>query len=69
MNQKQRIATQRSLTQEALGKLRAASELFSVEDECDAHTEAHRRAADDYARFDEKVREFEEWLWNESPIA
>ena len=62
MTQKQRIAMQRALVREALGKLNAAAELFGAEE--------HPAGPDlGYSAFDAKVREFEEWAFSESGIA
>ena len=63
MKQRQRIAMQRALAEEALGKLRAARQLFGVEDSADGDD---RR---DLEAWDARIKEFEAWLWGESPIA
>ena len=63
MDQRQRIAMQRALVEEAFGKLRAAEQLFGVEDRavsCDTI---------DYLDFHDKVEEFSAWVFGESPIA
>lgn len=61
MNQLQRCAQQRVLAQEALGKLKAITELFGTED--------HVTTTGLYLAWEEKLKEFEEWIWDESPIA
>ena len=63
MDQRQRIAMQRALVEEAFGKLSAAEQLFGIEDNavsCDA---------DEYSVFRDKVDEFRSWVFEESPIA
>lgn len=68
MKQKERIAMQRALAEEALGKLRAISQLFGAEDEsCNAAIELRDTA--DYKAWAKKVGELSEWIWGESPIA
>jgi hypothetical protein len=63
MQQRQRIAMQRALAEEALGKLKAARQLFGIEDSADSDD---RR---DLEAWDARIKEFEAWLWGESPIA
>ena len=66
MDRRQRIAAQRALTQEALGKLRAAAELFGTED----HTVAgDTDGRDDLERWQGRVADFENWVWGASPVA
>lgn len=63
MDQRQRIATQRALVQEALGKLNAVSEFFGTEDTA---------VNDDLSQLEAwqaKVKEFSDWVFDESPIA
>lgn len=63
MDQRQRIAMQRALVREAIGKLRAAEELFGVED---------RAVADEdhgFEDFSARVDEFQAWVFEESGIA
>ena len=63
MDQRQRIAMQRALVEEAFGKLRAAEQLFGIEDNavsCDTC---------EYSVFRDKVDEFRSWVFAESPIA
>lgn len=65
MKQKERIAMQRAMAEEAIGKLKAIRQLFGAEDAddaCDA-------GMSDLKEWDKKLREFEAWVWNESPIA
>lgn len=63
MDQRQRIAMQRALVREAIGKLRAAEEMFGIEDGAIAGGE---RA---HGEFAEKVDEFEAWVFDASSIA
>lgn len=63
MDKRQRIAQQRAKAREALGLLRAATELFATEDGA---------VAGDDPGFDEwvaKIDEFERWIFAESVIA
>jgi hypothetical protein len=62
MRQIERVAMQRSLAREAIGKLRAVSEWFGVEDE-------RLPSTDDLNAWDAKLDAFERWVWDESPIA
>lgn len=63
MDKRQRIAQQRALAHEALGKLKAAHELFGIEDGAVAGDN------DDHAKWFKKVLELENWIFDESPIA
>ena len=63
MKQKQRIAMQRVLAEEALGKLKAVRQLFGVEDSASSDDCQHLRF------WEAKIKELEDWLWGESPIA
>lgn len=63
MKQKERVALQRAMAEEALGKLKAIRQLFGAEDSADADDMSDLKA------WDKKFREFEAWVWNESPIA
>lgn len=63
MDQKQRIALQRQKAQEAIGLLKGVTELFGVEDNARVGGEK------EYAEWDAKVQEFEEWIFAVSPIA
>lgn len=56
---------QRVLAREALGKLHAIGELFGIED----HDLAREQSAAAFNEWDKKLREFESWIWDESPIA
>lgn len=68
VTQKERIAMQRALAEEALGKMRAISQLFGAEDKsCDAAIEL--RDAADCEAWVKKVDELSAWIWGESPIA
>ena len=63
MDQRQRVAMQRALVREALGKLHAAEELFGIEDGAVAGENV------DCDEFIDRVHEFEEWLFSSSAIA
>lgn len=54
---------QRVLVREAIGKLRAAEELFGAEDNRSGSTHA------DYEAFRERVNDFQAWVFEESSIA
>ena len=69
MRQRERTARQRILAEEALGKLRAVTQLFGVEDEVDMSEHMHQQSLNDYVIWEEKIKEFAEWIWDESPIA
>lgn len=62
MDKRQRIAQQRALVREAIGKLRAAEELFGIEDGAVAGAETG------YGDFVKKVDEFEAWIFDVSSI-
>lgn len=64
MKQKQRIASQRILALEAVSKLKAVGELFGVEDGDDVS-----RTVRDYREWGAKIKELEDWIFSESPIA
>lgn len=49
MSQRERIAMQRALVREALGKLEAVTEFFGTEDEVDMAAHLHDQAIKDYA--------------------
>ena len=63
MKQKARIAIQRSLAEEALGKMRAISQLFGAEESADSDD------VSDLEKWESRIKELEDWLWSESPIA
>ena len=63
MKQKERVALQRAMAEEAIGKLKAIRQLFGAEDSADADDMSDLNA------WDKKFREFETWVWDESPIA
>ena len=63
MKQKQRIAMQRVLAEEALGKLKAVRQLFGAEDPVGGDGHQHLKI------WEAKIKELEDWLWGESPIA
>lgn len=57
---------QRAMAEEAIGKLKAIRQLFGAEDtddSCDA------TGMSDLKAWNEKLKDFEDWLWGESPIA
>lgn len=64
MKQKERIAMQAILAEEAIAKLMAISRLYGVEE---IHDEEQAKA--DYEIWRTKVEEFRDWVWHESPIA
>ena len=63
MEQRQRIAMQRALIREGLGKLRAAVELFGIEDAAVAGEDPS------WHDFVTRIDEFERYIFDESPIA
>lgn len=66
MKKKERVCMQRAMAEEAIGKLKAIRQLFGAEDTLDACDTA---GMSDLKAWDEKLREFEAWVWDESPIA
>ena len=69
MNQRERIAIQRVLASEAIGKLVAVTQYFGVEDEVDMQESIRKTAMKDYDEWEAKMKEFIDWVWDESPIA
>ena len=71
MNQRERQAIQRALASEAIGKLVAVSQYFGVEDETNLEDGEHLRktAKKDFEEWEAKMKEFVDWVWDESPIA
>ncbi|WP_333847129.1 hypothetical protein [Phaeobacter italicus] len=69
MSQRERIAMQRALAREALGKLEAVTEFFGTEDEVDISDHLREAATRDYETWKERVAEFKAWIFDESPIA
>lgn len=65
MKKKERICMQRAMAEEAIGKLKAIRQLFGAEDTDDACD----IGMSDLKAWDDKFREFEAWVWGESPIA
>ncbi len=65
MKKKERICMQRAMAEEAIGKLKAIRQLFGAEDTDDACD----TGMSELKAWDEKFREFEAWVWGESPIA
>ncbi len=63
MDKRQRIAMQSALVREAIGKLRAAEELFGIEDGAVAGDD------DGYRDFSEKIEAFEAWVFGDSALA
>ncbi|MFW2328981.1 hypothetical protein [Aeromonas allosaccharophila] len=66
MKKKERICMQRAMAEEAIGKLKAIRQMFGAEDTDDACDAA---GMNDFKAWDEKLKEFEAWVWDESPIA
>lgn len=66
MKKKERICMQRAMAEEAIGKLKAIRQMFGAEDSDDVFNAA---GMSDFKAWDEKLREFEAWVWDESPIA
>ena len=64
MDGRQRIGLQRALVQEALGKLKAATELFGIEEGMVAGD-----LTEDLQIWQAKLAEFEAWILTESPLA
>ncbi|MGL5994742.1 MAG: hypothetical protein ACRCZ8_14680 [Aeromonas sobria] len=63
MKQKARIAMQRALAEEAIGKLKAIRQLFGAEESTDSNDTS------DLDAWDSKIDELTDWIWSESPIA
>ena len=63
MDKRQRVAMQRALMREALGKIDAATELFGVEDRAVAGDDA------DFEEWESRIETFRIWVFEESPIA
>lgn len=63
MDSRQRIAMQRALVQEAIGKLRAAEELFGIEDGAVAGDDGG------YRGFSEKIDALEAWMFGDNALA
>lgn len=61
MKTHQRLALQRALAQEAIGKLRAVGDLFGLEDLPLGENQ-------DRKDWDEMIAQFENWLSKESPL-
>lgn len=62
MTQRERIAQQRALAEEALGKFKAISQLFGAEEGWDGRDTG-------LSEWQIRVKEWEEWIFNASPIA
>lgn len=69
MNQRERQAHQRALASEAIGKLVAVSQYFGVEDEVDMADHIRKASLEDHEIWEKKMKEFIDWVWDESPIA
>lgn len=63
MDKRQRIALQRAMCREAIGKLRAAAEFFAAEDG------AVSGITDDSIQFMDHVDELESWIFQESSLS
>ena len=64
-DRRQRIAIQRAMAQEAIGKLKAIIEMFGVEEEA-SHTDKER---EEFLAFSAKIASLEKWIFQNSPIA
>ena len=64
MTQLERIAMQRAMAQEALGKLKAVAELFGAEESA-----SDRQGGNDLESWTAKINALEAWIFDESPIA
>lgn len=69
MDTKQRIAQQRVLVREAMGKIRAAEELFGAEEYTNNKVDQLADGMAALLEFQRRVDEFEKWVFEESPIA
>lgn len=69
MNHRERRAAQRALASEAIGKLVSVSQYFGVEDEVDMQESIRETAMKDAEEWEAKLKEFIDWVWDESPIA
>ena len=65
MDRRYRIAQQRALCRQSIGALRAAAELFSIEDGAVAGGEGY----EEYSRFTQMVDELEMEIFSEGPLA
>ena len=65
MNQRQRLAMQRTMAREALAKLISVGEFFGCEDN-DADPQGSQ---EEYEQWSAKIEEFKKWVDEESPIA
>lgn len=63
MTQRERIAMQRAMAEEAIGKLKAIRQLFGAESSADSSDMR------DLEAWDKRIKELEAWIWGESPIA
>ncbi|WP_323902497.1 DUF6835 domain-containing protein [Aeromonas caviae] len=63
MTQRERIAMQRAMAEEAIGKLKAIRQLFGAEASADSSDMR------DLEAWDKRIKELEAWIWGESPIA
>ena len=54
---------QRAMAEEAIGKLKAIRQLFGAEVSADSNDTR------DLEAWDKRIRELEDWIWGESPIA
>lgn len=64
MNQKQRLAIQRTMAREAIAKLISVGEFFGCED-----NDFAAQASIDYEQWRAKIEELVKWIEEESPIA
>jgi len=63
VTQRERIAMQRAMAEEAIGKLKAIRQLFGAESSADSSDMR------DLEAWDKRIKELEAWIWGESPIA
>ena len=66
MDSRQATAQQRAHAQLAIGHLKAVTEFFGTDDTTQNGVDASRHKCGIWI---DKIKEFEDWLWDESPIA
>jgi len=69
MNSKQCNAMQRAIAREALGRLRSIGEWFGTEDETTISSDYAAERMQAWMAWDDRVSEFERWIFDESPLA
>lgn len=65
MNQRQRLAMQRTMAREAIAKLISVGEFFG----CDDNDLAAQDSQKGYEQWSAKIEELKKWVDEESPIA